>query len=104
MASQLSGERPRALDRRSAISGLTPLVPLSTRFSVDAATPRLTASCRPVRPFGSRYTAVMNAPGWGGLCIAISDSPRSPRRRRVRHVAGLEEPPQSFVTNGLDHR
>lgn len=36
MAIQLSGERPRALERRSAISGLIRLVPVRMRFSVEA--------------------------------------------------------------------
>lgn len=50
MASQLSGERPMALERRSAMSGVTRLVPLSTRLSVEAATSSLAASSRPLMP------------------------------------------------------
>ena len=41
MDSQLSGERPSAIERRKAISGLIPLVPFKTRLSVDAATPEV---------------------------------------------------------------
>lgn len=41
MASQLSGERPGALESRSAISELMGLIPVRMRFSVDAATPEL---------------------------------------------------------------
>lgn len=29
-------------------------------------------------PCGSRQTPVMNSPGWGGLCMLISDNPHSP--------------------------
>ena len=47
MASQLSGDRPSAFESRNAISGLMPLVPASTRLSVEAATPSFTASARP---------------------------------------------------------
>ena len=50
MASQLSGERPKHLDKRKAISGLMPLLPVSTRFNVEGETPSLEASSRPVMP------------------------------------------------------
>ena len=39
MAIQLSGERPSVFESRSAISELMPLVPFSTRLSVEGATP-----------------------------------------------------------------
>ena len=48
MASQLSGERSSALERRSAISGLMRLVPVRMRFSVDAATPSFSPISRPL--------------------------------------------------------
>ena len=38
MASQLSGVRPNAFERRKAISGLTPLLPFNTRLNVEVAT------------------------------------------------------------------
>jgi len=50
MASQLSGERPRAFDRRNAISGLIPLTPLSTRLKEEAETPSFEASARQATP------------------------------------------------------
>src|SRR6266404_481564 len=77
IASQLSGERPRALESRSAISGLTLLAPLRIRCNVEPATPSFAANSRALRLFGFRYTSVINSPGCGGLCIDISDSPRN---------------------------
>ena len=46
MASQLSGDRPSAFDRRNAISGLTALCSATTRASVEAATPKLSVNDR----------------------------------------------------------
>lgn len=46
--------RPTALERRSAISGVTRDVPLSTRLNVEAATPSALASSRPLILLGSR--------------------------------------------------
>jgi len=43
MANQLSGVRPRALERRNAISGLMPLWALISQFRVEAATPKFLA-------------------------------------------------------------
>src|SRR5207237_8630755 len=54
MASQLSAERPRALESRRAISGLTLLFPIRTRCSVAAATPSLAARSGPLRLLGLR--------------------------------------------------
>ena len=45
---------PSALERRNATSGLTPLVPCSTRVSVDGVPPSFAASCLPVMPLGCR--------------------------------------------------
>ncbi len=53
MASQLSGERPSALDSRSAISGLIALRIATIRASVDGDTPRLSASDRMLISKGS---------------------------------------------------
>lgn len=44
MASQLSGVRPNAFERRNAISGLTALLPFKTRLKVELATPSLVLS------------------------------------------------------------
>jgi len=46
IASQLSGDRPSAFDRRKAISGDTLLQPFNSRVRVDAETPRLCATLR----------------------------------------------------------
>jgi len=50
IASQLSGLRPSAFDSRKAMSGVTRLLPLSTRLKVDAATSRRLANSRPLTP------------------------------------------------------
>ncbi len=70
MASQLSGVRPNAFERRKAISGLTALLPFNTRLNVEAATPSVVASSRPpLMSLGSRYTELMNSPGCGGYAL-----------------------------------
>ena len=71
MASQLSGVRPSAFDSRRAISGLTPLRPLSRRANVEAATFSFSDNSRPLTPCGSRYTPLINSPGCGGLCMLV---------------------------------
>lgn len=45
-----SGLRPSAFDSRKAMSGVTRLLPLSTRLKVDAATSRRLANSRPLTP------------------------------------------------------
>jgi hypothetical protein len=67
MASQLSGVRPNAFERRNAISGLTALLPFKMRLNVEVATPRVVANSRPLMWLGSMYTELMNSPGWGGV-------------------------------------
>ena len=71
MASQLSGDLPSALESRKAISGLTPLRPLSNLPRVEAATSNLSDNSLPVIPFGIRYTSETNSPGCGGLCMLV---------------------------------
>ena len=51
---QLSGDRPSALERRSAISGVTLLIPFRIRLRVEAATSNFWASSLPLIPNGSR--------------------------------------------------
>lgn len=55
MASQLSGELPMALERRSAIRGETLHEPCSKRHAIDSDTPSIAASARPSMPWASRY-------------------------------------------------
>jgi len=50
MISQLSGERPKAFESRSAISELMPLLPFKIRLSVEGETLNLEESCLPVIP------------------------------------------------------
>ena len=77
MANQLSGDRPRALERRKAIYELILLFAFKMRLKVEGHTPSLKASCLPVISKGTRYTSLINSPGWGGLCMGISGSPRN---------------------------
>jgi len=53
MASQLSGLRPNALERRKAISGLTLLLPMTSRLNVDGDTFNDAAAFRYVTLNGS---------------------------------------------------
>ena len=84
MLSQLSGLRPSTLDSRSAISGDTALLPFTTRLSVEAATPRCVTSVLQLIQCGSMWMDSINSPGWGGLCIFISDNPRNLRCKHYR--------------------
>ena len=77
MASQLSGLRPSAIDRRSANSGLTARSRRTTRASVEGGTSSRDANRRTLTSSGARYSVEMNSPGCGGLCMAINGSPRS---------------------------
>ncbi len=63
IASPLSADLPGDFESRSDLSGVTRLFPFSSRLNVDPDTPRFTASSRPLMPFGSRQTEVMNSPG-----------------------------------------
>src|SRR5437867_530146 len=60
------------MDRRIAISGLTPARP----FRIDERVLRLTSSASAafvtVTPSGSKQRALMISPGWGGLCMRIA--------------------------------
>ena len=55
IASQLSGDLPRVLDRRNAISGVTLLCPFSKRVNVDGDTFSLAATVRELTSSGSSY-------------------------------------------------
>ena len=94
--------RPSALDRRSAISGLTALRLATTRAKVDAATPRFSANDLMLMSNGLIYVSRINSPGCGGLCIAINDSPRSRSRghprRRTRMSASSSRLPRSTIS------
>jgi len=76
--SQLSEERPSALERRSAISGLIRLVPVRMRFSVEAATSSFPASSRPLNvvvhrlPKAVRWNAGLDFIQCGALWDAYS--------------------------------
>ena len=63
MANQLSGDRPRALERRKAISELMLLFAFKMRLKVEGDTPSLKASCLPVISKGTRYTSLINSHG-----------------------------------------
>jgi len=84
MRSQLSGLRPMHLDRRKAISGLIELCPLMSREKVEGDTLSRKATLRGETPNGFKYTSLINSPGWGGLCIAISDNPHNLQYRHSR--------------------
>ena len=82
MASQLSGLRHSAFDRRKAISGEILLSPFNSLLSVEGDTLRLWATFLTLSPKGVIYTSLINSPGCGGLCIAISGNPHNLRCMR----------------------
>ena len=71
MASQLSADRPRHRDRRSAISGVALLRPCRIRFSVDGATCNLEATSRTLSYSSLRSISRMNSLGSGGSCRGL---------------------------------
>src|SRR5210317_1475609 len=69
--SQLSGEVSNAIERRIAISGLIPALPLRMEDKVFRLTPRHSAALVTETPSGSRQSSRIISPGCGGLCINI---------------------------------
>src|SRR5206468_3936817 len=61
--SQLSEDVPKAMERRTAISGLIPARPFRIAERVFRLTPRASAASVTVTPSGSRQRVLMIAPG-----------------------------------------
>src|ERR1035438_9791418 len=80
MPSQVSGELPKALDSRTAISGEIPLLPDTRLFSVWRVTPNALAPWATLRPSSSRQSNFTVSPGWGGFFIVIFRVDSAPTR------------------------
>jgi hypothetical protein len=72
--SQLSALVLKAMERRTAISGLMPARPFRMLDKVLRLTPSDLAASVMVRFRGSRHSVLSTSPGCGGLCIFIMTS------------------------------
>src|ERR1039457_3570077 len=64
----------KAIERRTAISGLMPARPLRMLDSAFRLTPRDRAASVTVKFRGSRHSCLSTSPGCGGLCIFMVTS------------------------------
>src|SRR4029077_10912523 len=62
---QLSADVSKAMDRRTAISGLMPVRPFNKLDSVLRLTPSALAASVTLTPKGSRHNVRKISPGWG---------------------------------------
>src|SRR5579883_3222876 len=81
MRSQASAVLPKALARRTAISGEMPAFSLTRLLRVWRVTPRTRAAAVTVRPSGARHSSLTMRPGWGGFFICMVSPNGSPRNR-----------------------
>src|SRR5208282_668510 len=72
MPSHVSGELPNALERRIAISGEIPLLPLTMLFTAWRVTPSTLAAAVTDSPSGSRQSSRTDSPGCGGFFIGMA--------------------------------
>src|SRR5579883_1006962 len=105
MPSHVSGELPNAFDRRIAISGEIPLLPLTILFSAWRVTPSAFAASAILRPSGSRQLSRTEMPGCGGFFIGMGPSRFSMIIVvQPSSIVVFVESLKGVMLKGLDHR